>query len=168
MVSWLSYGQGPEQLRRREFSFTLENDTYIRYKAFGDAIELRDSIIKEQPHKIDIGAIFTVSPEDKAKVRDTEFQPSERELVFDIDLTDYDDVRTCCKGATICKRCWYFMIAAAKVMDKALRDDFNFRHILWVYSGRRGIHCWVADESARSLSNEARNAIIHYFNIIEV
>ncbi len=43
------------------------------------------------------------------------FAPVERELVFDIDLTDYDDVRTCGKEGHICSKCWPLMGAAIKV-----------------------------------------------------
>jgi DNA primase small subunit len=94
-----------------------------------------------------------------------QFTTKERELVFDIDMTDYDDIRTCCTGAAICRRCWPYMTMAIKVVDKALRDDFGFRHILWIYSGRRGVHCWVCDPQARDLSNEARAAVVDYLTI---
>ena len=50
----------------------------------------------------------------------TGFHPVERELVFDIDLTDYDDVRTCGDGGHICSRCWPFMALAIKVSDPGL------------------------------------------------
>ncbi len=43
------------------------------------------------------------------------FAPVERELVFDIDLTDYDDVRTCGKEGHICGACWPLMAVAVEV-----------------------------------------------------
>lgn len=58
------------------------------------------------------------------------------------------------------------MIIAAKILDRSLRNDFGFKHILFIYSGRRGIHCWVNDKRARELKFEARSAIVEYLTLI--
>ncbi|GMN31607.1 hypothetical protein TIFTF001_003326 [Ficus carica] len=153
---------------RREFSFTLENDIYLRFQSFYSVSELENSIREKCPVKIDIGPVYSVDPAKRrayAQTGDNVFTPVERELIFDIDISDYDDVRYCCSGADVCLECWPLMTIAIKVIDTSLRDDFGFNHILWVYSGRRGVHCWVCDGKARRLTNEQRAAIADYFRV---
>ncbi|ESQ46751.1 hypothetical protein EUTSA_v10027750mg [Eutrema salsugineum] len=172
---WLSYGHDGKHpgcdefyFGRREFSFTLENDVYLRYKSFKNASAMGDAIKGNFPYKIDIGAVYSVDPDKRhayAQSGTNVFTPVERELVFDIDITDYDDVRYCCSGADVCSKCWPLMTVAIKVIDTSLREDFGFKHILWVFSGRRGVHCWVCDAKARRLTNEQRSAVAEYFRV---
>jgi len=94
-------------------------------------------------------------------------QPTHRELVFDIDMTDYDEIRTCCSGKGICKLCWGFIAAAVDVLDSALREQFGYQHLLWVYSGRRGIHLWISDMEAMELTDEQRKAVMGWLEVIK-
>ncbi|TPX56189.1 hypothetical protein PhCBS80983_g04717 [Powellomyces hirtus] len=164
---WLGYGNiDNAYFAKREWSFTLASDVYIRFQSFASAEDLKHEILRMCPVKIDIGAVYNLQPKDKKTVLPGAFTARERELVFDIDMTDYDDVRTCCSAAEICLKCWDFMTVAIKILDRALRDDFGFQHLLWVYSGRRGVHCWVSDERARKLSVEARASIVQFLSVV--
>lgn len=111
--------------------------------------------MRQQPAKIDLGAVYAQRPHNSGiKIA------LEKEVVFDIDMTDYDLVRTCCSGTEVCNRCWRFITIAIKIIDMSLREDFAFEAITWVFSGRRGVHCWVRDERARCMTDEQRGAIV--------
>ncbi len=114
-------------------------------------------------------------------------------MVFDIDMTDYDEIRTCCTDKKICRRCWGYIAAAVKVLDHSLRGEstmqkhnpntkgihpadiadhdpsetFGFRHLLWVYSGRRGIHCWISDQAALDLNDDQRKSLVTFLEVIK-
>ena len=156
---WL--GQGNiDQFQRREFSFTLENDIYFRFQSFTSSEELKKKLIQYCPKKIDIGAIYNVLPTQHKEAPN--FFPQEKEIVFDIDMTDYDDIRTCCQEAKLCDKCWKYMIVAYEILDQILKEDFGFQNILYAFSGRRGIHAWLCDERARKLKDNGRMAIANY------
>jgi DNA primase small subunit len=69
------------------------------------------------------------------------------------------------------------MTISIKIIDRVLRgitvdinhvEDFGFEHLMWIYSGRRGVHCWVCDDHARALSAEVRRAIVGYIEVVKV
>ncbi|CAG9323584.1 unnamed protein product [Blepharisma stoltei] len=150
---------------RREFSFTLPGDIYCRHQSFSSADEFKNQLIHDKPEKFDIGAIWTVPPKRKdSMLNKIRYETIEREFVIDIDMTDYDKVRTCCSGAVVCQLCWKFLVVACKSMDIALKESFGYTVNLWVYSGRRGVHCWVSDPSARRLNDFRRKSLIEFLN----
>ncbi|KAF7635640.1 DNA primase [Meloidogyne graminicola] len=167
IVKWLSYGKRrfcfANLLINREVAFILKDDRHLRYLSFSNLQEFKQKLIHTNPFKIDVGAVYNRPPQDKNKVGD--FYPVERELIFDIDLPEYDSIRNCCRGALICHKCWRWIIIAVKVLNLLLRGQFAFKHLLWVFSGGKGIHCWVADREARLLNNKAREAVKNYFKI---
>ncbi|KAF2267419.1 prim-pol domain-containing protein [Lojkania enalia] len=169
LFQWLNHSLVPaNDFAHREFAFTLPNDAYLRYQSFATADLLRKQCIQLLPSRFEIGPVYSANPRDRKSLRKASaFRPLTKELVFDIDMTDYDDIRTCCTGASICHRCWAFITMAIKVVDVALREDFGFKHIMWVYSGRRGAHAWVCDKRARDMDDSKRRAVAGYLELLK-
>ena len=129
---------------------------------------LRKEVLRLNPSRFEIGPVYSTNPRDRKTLRKAStFRPIAKELVFDIDLTDYDEIRTCCDKANICHKCWTFVTMAVKVVDAALREDFGFQHIMWVYSGRRGAHAWISDRKARDMDDGRRRALAGYLEVIK-
>jgi len=168
---------------------TLDGDIYVRYQTIdptqlrseaertrweksGLGAYLRHMLISKMPVKIDIGAIYSDSPVVKSSrhplhaIKGAGVIPKEKEICFDIDMTDYDPVRLCCSGADICPKCWPLMQMAVDILRTTLGKAFGLKHLLFVYSGRRGIHCWVCDPQAREWSPVIRSALAEYVQLL--
>ncbi|KAL9644603.1 hypothetical protein ABK040_015342 [Willaertia magna] len=170
LVNWLG---GESKLPYREISLALHKrddnqEIVTRYKSAKNVSEFKDLIVKSKllVKKVDIGAIYTVPVAKKLQVQQSAFLPIEKEYCIDIDISDYDDVRFCgCSGAKYCNICWKLMNCATEVLDYLLSEVFGANQFTWIYSGRRGIHCWVSDENLKKLNNEGRNAISRFIHL---
>lgn len=169
LFQWLNHSAIPQpNFQNREFSFWLPENRVIRYLSFPSADLLRKQCVQMAPERFEIGPQYSINPKDRKTLKKASaFRPVMKELVFDIDMTDYDPIRTCCSGAKICIKCWQFIVMAIKVVDTALREDFGFEHIMWVYSGRRGAHAWVSDKRAREMDDSKRKAVANYLEVLK-
>jgi DNA primase small subunit len=163
IAEWFTYGGGTSYMARREVCFTLVGDIFVRFKSFAGAAKLRDELVRSGPEKIDIGAVYQVTPDKRHTIP---LVAQERELVFDIDMSDYDPVRSCCKGKRVCRNCWPWMSTAVHILRYFVSECFGFQHMLPVFSGRRGIHLWVCDEAARKLTDDERHAVVGYMTVV--
>ncbi|KAM0671238.1 catalytic subunit of DNA primase [Ordospora colligata] len=143
----------------REVSFGTLSGSYIRFLSFGSVDEFRKKLMSIVPERIDIGAVYKGRPAKHNCPR-----VASKELVFDIDLTDYP--RSCCNEKAVCEQCFALVKAAIKILDYSLHHEFGFHKIGFVFSGRRGVHCWVFDEAAQMLSDAERGEIVKYYDSV--
>lgn len=112
--------------------------------------EFKQLLIRRAPEKIDLGAYG-----------DHECQ---REFVIDIDLTDYP--HRICSCDLCCQTCWQtYIVPAIRVLDRVFREDWGVDKILWMFSGRRGVHAWLIDDRFTELDNTSRRQLLSYLLI---
>ncbi|NHJ48735.1 MAG: hypothetical protein FK733_13200 [Asgard group archaeon] len=170
---------GLTTLYKREFAFLLEseregnvsvekkNEHFVRNISFKSSSDLADYMAEHKVKKGYVGAVYQVPPSRTNTIQRIKWVS--REFCFDLDLNDYDLVRTCgCQGKEqYCRKCWTLVQDAAAFLDRTLREDFGFKDIEWLFSGRRGFHAWVKDKEGGTLSQQHRNSIINYLTLIK-
>ena len=166
-LAWLAEGRG-DALWKREFA--VEGDYYKRYVEAKHAYALRTAALGVRGlSTLHIGPVCTGAV---SLLRKGLAVPHRRELIFDLDLTDYDHLELTTRGASgdevvdlaACDRAWGFAAIGLFILRHLLREHFGFEWFLVVYSGRRGAHLWVLDERAMALPDEARAAIAAFVN----
>lgn len=151
----------------RELAMSFKSGAYKRYVSVNSLSNFKETIISYNPVRFEIGAIYDKPPRDREILLKNELNPLYKELIFDIDMDDYDSFRTCCKGAAVCDKCWKFITIAMKIINIALENDFGFKNYIWIFSGRRGAHCWISDQRAMQLNYLERKNILDYLNVIK-
>ncbi len=152
----------------REFGFATFDGKFFRNISFESPQVLIDYLVDRTPFHAYIGAVYGEPPSREKPIHKLKWQG--HELVFDIDLNEYDAVRkfVCsCQGADqVCIRCWQLINLAIRIIDETLRFDFGMNDIIWVFSGRRGVHGWVDDKIGFMLNQEQRMSIIDYLSVV--
>lgn len=107
----------------REISFCLENGNYVRNLAFKDAQQISEKISALRPFKIDIGAVYRT----KSGLKEMS-GVIKRELVFDIDASDYDEIRSCCKEKMFCEKCYKVVIMSCRILHVLMKRIVSFHY----------------------------------------
>ena len=167
ITDWISYG-GKEPLNQRECAFWYDSERFNRWQNIDVMSRILDpTSTQSPPERMEIGPVYTHPIKERSTVPAGMFYAMHRELVFDIDSDDFKDIKCCCSASEICPKCWHYMHCALDCLTTALKENFGFKHVLPVFSGRRGVHIWVCDDKARELQQSVREAIVKYLNLNE-
>lgn len=82
----------------------------------------------------------------------------QKELVFDMDITDFTRFCGCRELKRLCPACWVQMQGASLILDYLLEEQLGYaeKHRLWVFSGGKGLHCFVNDCKAMKMGDKER------------
>jgi len=155
--------ENESELCKREFAVTTTKGYYKRYLSFANAKDLSIYLCNNIPDKLHIGPVHDGKI---LKQKTANMQPTGREFIIDIDMDSYDDVRVCCQGNQICKKCWVYIKCAFYVFKYIFEKEFKVS-ILLVFSGGRGAHFWVSNPIFFQFSGTQRLNVFKYINLFQ-
>jgi DNA primase small subunit len=150
---------------RREWGYipwTAGGTTMIRHQSLLDVGDIGGFLERTAPRHVYFSSARFEDP--GAQTMDQK-RWLDADLVFDLDAdhlpgvdpaeTSYADMLASCKDALL------------RLLD-FLDDDFSFTETQVVFSGGRGYHVHVRDESVRELDSDARREIVDYVRAIDL
>jgi len=131
-------------------------ETMVRHRSLLDMGELSDFLARERPKHVYFSAGRYESPA-ASTMADKDWRSSD--LIFDLDADHLPSV-------TLGEDSYAQMLAKCKdalfrLLD-FLDDDFGFEEMTVVFSGGRGYHVHVRDETVQGLDSDARREIVDY------
>jgi DNA primase catalytic subunit len=86
------------------------------------------------------------------------------EFVMDMDLKDWGMHRSLlcdCNEKSVCSKCWVIAEMVTQVCQQLISQACALGPVMVVYSGGKGFHLWWGSPTARQLTMEERQTIIH-------
>ncbi|MBI4214367.1 DNA primase catalytic subunit PriS [archaeon] len=145
----------PPDFEKREFGFGNEKKIDVRHFSFSRQGELRSSMVDNAPLYASYSVAYYEFP-DARPMQKKNFQGAD--LVFEFDTECKHSSLACFKCMSDTKQQTF------RLVDEFLKADFGFtdKQIQIAFSGNRGFHVHVRDESVRPLGQEARRELIDY------
>ena len=156
----------PERINQREFGIgDFETKIRFRHLSFLSDFEFKEYLIKNSPPYVSCSTAFYKYPT---------YRPMENkqwlgsELVFDLDATDMKLNCSVIHGTSwVCEKCLSSVKdEAIKLIEEFLIPDFGFseKEILPNFSGNRGYHIHIKNESVLQLDGNARKELSDYIS----
>ncbi len=156
----------PERVEEREFGVgTFERKILYRHLAFANAEGLRKYLVEKAPAYVSYSTAYYRFP-GRRPMENKEWKGSE--LVFDLDVTD---MKLGCQAnhqrSWVCENCFSeIKMETIKLIEDFLVPDFGFsrEEIKVNFSGNRGYHVHVKDQSVLDLGSGERKQISDYIS----
>jgi DNA primase small subunit len=164
LVKLMTMG-GKYPLSHCEIVFVVKS-CWWRKRIFPTQRSLQSFITHQSPpERIEIGPIH----QDADRKTLHRHKTLRRHLVFDLDIEDDVYYRVCgCVGKKlVCSDCWVYARVGMLCLMYILKNEYGYKYIMPVYSGRRGVHVWVLDHEAASLLSTDREAIMDRIDVAE-
>ena len=145
-----------------------------RDKKTGEMKEMEITIAQEPPREFERKSfrhpvLDLVEPE--MRQENVSLHTPGGEIVLDVDLDcdkkqgepqyDREGICGCGKKKQICDVCAeIFLDTAQRVINYLLTEVYQLKAFFWVFSGRRGLHCWILDKRVHRMTNMQRETFI--------